>query len=151
MIRLATHDDIPALIECGRRFHAEASILENVGVQFDPDALRDTLVHVIGRPTEALVMVAEHDGQIVGGLGAIKFPMFFSSARAAMELFWYIAPERRGSRDAVRMLRVTEQWARTVGCKMLTMIAIAIDGSPAANLYKREGFTPLETHFVKGL
>ena len=125
--------------------------MDQVGAAFDPEALRGTLEHVIGRPTEALVMVAEHEGEIVGGLGALKFPMFFSSVHAAMELFWYVAPERRGSRDAVRMLRVLEQWARTVGCKVLTMIAIAIDGSPAADLYKREGFAPLETHFVKGL
>jgi len=147
MIRLATHDDIPALIECGRRFHAEAG----VSVPFDADTLRETLAGMIGRHTDSLALVAEHDGKVCGCMAVVKFAHYFAAASSALELYWYMAPERRGSGDAVRMLRLAEDWARTVGCATLVMVALSMAGSPAANLYGRTGYRPMETHFVKEL
>lgn len=150
MIRLATHDDIPALIECGRRFHAEAGVLDEVGATFSPERLRATLTDLIGKES-ACVVVAEKGGAVVGGAAALAYPSFFSDTLSAQELFWWIDPLHRGATTALRMLWMLEQWAGAVGCKTLTMVAIAIPDSPASKIYLRQGFKVLEAHFVKEL
>ena len=151
MIRLATHDDIPALIECGRRFHAEAGVLDEVGAKFSPERLRSTLAGLVEQYDKACVVVAEKDGAIIGGAAALAYPSFFSDTMSAQELFWWIDPAHRGATTALRMLWMLEQWAGSAGCQTLTMVAIAIPDSPASRIYLRQGFKVLEAHFVKEL
>lgn len=150
MIRHATTDDIPALIKCGREFFAEAAVLGGCNVRFSEHKLAATLADIIGKEG-AIVLVAEYDGEIVGGLAAVAFPYYFADGMTAQELFWWIDPARRGGLTGIKMLHMVESWARELGCDTLTMIAIAIPDSPASRIYLREGFKVLEAHFMKEL
>ena len=150
MIRHATTDDIPALIECGREFFAEAAVLGASNVQFSEARLAATLADLIGKDG-AIVLVAEYDGVVVGGLAAVAFPYYFAEDLTAQELFWWIDPARRGGLTGIKMLHMVESWARDIGCATLTMVAIAIPDSPASKIYIRQGFKVLEAHFVKEL
>lgn len=148
MIRAATMNDVPALIEMGRAFFDESGF--GAETAFDPESTKRTVEHLIGGG-DGIVLVAERGGHVVGCAGAIAFPYYFNLAtRAGQELFWWVHPDHRGSILGVRMLQRLEQWAKDAGCRTFTMIDIScLEGSPAARIYQRMGYRPSEQSHIK--
>jgi GNAT superfamily N-acetyltransferase len=146
--RAATLNDLPALLQMGRAFFDESGF--GAETSLDAESLEKTLRYLI-ESGEGAVFVAERTGAIVGCAGALRFPYYFNLAcSAAQELFWWIAPEHRGSILGVRLLQALERWARDSGCATLTMISLpALEDSPAAALYRRMGYRPSEHNFIK--
>lgn len=93
------------------------------------------LVLVCGKPARGVLMAA-------------TFEHPFGAGRWAKETVWYVAPQARG-RSAIQMLKTYEAWARDRGCTAIGMASLA--GNDVSRIYKRCGYTPAETHFVKPL
>lgn len=72
----------------------------------------------------------------------------FGAGLYAQETVWYIRDEYRG-RGGIKMIQYYEQWARTVGCKSISMAALA--SNDVSTLYERYGYKQAETHFIKAL
>ena len=150
MIRTAELRDIPRLLVLGRQFHAESRYAD-LGLEFDPLVLRDNFESLIDESNpDAGVFVAERSEEIVGMACVIRSRPFMSRARVAAELFWWIRPEYRGTVDAVRLMLALERWAKESGCTVMTMMdLLPIESSPAAAIYTRLGYTPVERSWIK--
>ena len=96
----------------------------------------------------ACALVLEHEGQVQGLLMASWFEHPFGAGRYAKETVWYVAPVARG-RGAIKMLDAYEAWAREQGCVSVGMASLATND--VSRLYKRRGYAPVETHFLKVL
>lgn len=148
MIRVASTNDIPRLIEMGRRFFLEASVLEPV--MFDDDSFSRTLNKLI-TDEGGSVFVAEED-TIIGFIGGMVYPMFFNAAHlTGQEMFWWVEPDhRKGAGGKLR--GALEEWARVKGAKSFTMVALESNRPEAvAAIYKRVGYMPTEHHFMRQL
>lgn len=137
MIRLATPDDLPECLRMGEQFTAA------VGMPFDETSTAETLLRLMDSPDGVLLV---GDGGMVGG---IVYPAYFASDyRMAQELFWWSETPGLGR----ALLNGLEQWARSVGAKSLTMLAMAdMRADAVGRLYQRAGYRPLENTFVKAL
>ena len=136
MIRAATVNDIPALLEMGARFSEKANVAGHVG--YDAESVAATLEAMIknGHP----VFVSES-----GAIGAISLPHAFNAAHiAAHELFWW-----SHGRDGMALLDALEAYCAE-HCHSLTMITLeAIRPKATGRLYQRRGYAPLEHSHVK--
>lgn len=114
---------------------------------FDAESMCRTLMQLMGNEDAAL-FVAD------GGLAAaLAYPHYFNAReKTAQELFWWVRPEKRGGPIGVRLLRALEQWARSRGCKTLSMICLpALSESPAERMYQRLGYRASERSYIKRL
>lgn len=93
------------------------------------------LVLVLGSPAQGVLMASA--GEHPFGAGLI-----------AKETVWFVRPCVRG-RGTLRMLDAYEAWARSKGCALVGMATLASNDVGA--LYRRRGYTPVETHFLKPL
>lgn len=136
MIRTATVDDIPALVEMGRKFHAY-SIWQ--AVDYDAADVARLLEGII--PAGGVFLSED------GMCGGLISPLYFSQKTAlAVELFWWAGSNGKALREAF------EGWAREHGAAFVQCSALSDDRLPAVSrLYARAGYTPAETAFVKGL
>jgi len=66
----------------------------------------------------------------------------------AAESDFYIRKAARG-RHALKMLDAYEKWAANLGCKAINMASL--ESFDVSALYRRKGFAPVETHFIKFL
>ena len=148
MIRLATADDMDALLEMGRNFVA-ATVEDSMG--FDAESLKGTMLALIDSDDGAL-FVAEGDG-LIGMIGGILYPAYFNKGqKTGQELFWWVEPQSRGGKDAVQLMRALMQWAQEAGAGTFSMLSIEplrIDS--VERLYLRNGFKPLERTYMKVL
>lgn len=128
MIRAATPEDIPRMVDLGRVMHGESPTF--CRVRFDADKLAATIASTI-TSAGGFAYVAEQGDAVVGGMLAMITPHYFSHDLVACDLALFMAPEHRGGMAAVRLLVLYVQWARSVGAVLVQLGAVA--GDPAAN------------------
>jgi len=143
MIRPATEDDVPRLVEMGERFLTETVYRTRVPV--NPQQMATTVLRLLATETGA-VFVSERDGALVGMIGLLAFTNPITGEPTISELFWWVEPEHRGC--GLRLLRRAEAWGRESGAAKVHMIAPTPD---VARLYERLGYEQLETTFQRAL
>lgn len=135
-VRQATLQDIPALVEIGRLFHA-ASPWKHV--EYDVDSIAALLAVIV-----PLGGVWRSDDGLCGG--ALN-PLYFNpSVQVAVELFWWAPSHGKELREAF------EIWAKEAGASFVQCSALVNDRLGAVSrLYARAGYEPAEVAFVKAL
>jgi len=141
MIRPATHDDLPALLAIADAMHAESSF---AGVTFSAEktaALFAALINGAG-----FLMVAEADGEVIGGMAGWCAEHFFSHDKTAGDFGLFVHQDRRGGMAAARLLKAFAQWAREQGATMIRAgITTGVHLEASTRLYRAVGFRPVGT------
>jgi GNAT superfamily N-acetyltransferase len=143
MIREATVDDIPRIQEMGSRSLREGPYKELVGD--NPEQTAKLALDVLKK---GMILVAEQDGQLIGLLGFIVFPHYFSGELTAGEVMWYVEPEFRQSWTALALLRAAERMARSFGAKYMQFTAPTAEVGRA---YEALHYKQIEVSYQKAL
>lgn len=148
-VRIATEADTDALVSMGRQFFALTGCDDLA--DFDVESFKATLAHL--RTGDAVCLVAEVNGQVVGAAGALAYPFYFNAAhKTGQEIFWWLNPEHRGGTLGGRLLIALEAWARGAGCKTFSMIALdAVNPNEVGAMYQRRGYRATEHSYIKEL
>ncbi len=148
MIRPASINDIPRLVEMGRLFFDETAIA--AFATFAGESCSRTLNELIDGENGA-VFVAE-ENEVVGAIGGMVYPLFFNVDHlTGQEFFWWCEPEYRKGAGR-KLFEALESWAQERGARSFTMIALESNRPDAvAAVYKRAGYRPSERSFIRGL
>ncbi len=141
----ATVEDVPRIMECAREF---CELLQQKLDETHYQSVWQAALSV----GSGVIFLLEDEGNIVGGLGGIKFVEDLSGELYAVEKFWYLKPQFRGGSWAVRLLREFEVWAAIQHCHEVCMVHM--ERSMPEDLrafYSRAGFVPFETFYRKRL
>lgn len=130
-IRRGTAADIPRMVELGQRMHAESPRFSPY--RFDPERLEASLRGLMEMPL-GLVLVALHDGEIVGGMLAIAADHYACEMRQASDLALFVDPDRRGGAAAVRLINAYREWAREIGAEASICPSTGIEQDRAGRL-----------------
>lgn len=110
-------------------------------------AVRTFVSHLHGE--DALCLVLDVDGVAHGMLMARVVDYELGPIRIAKETVWWVEPDHRGS-AAGEMLVAYETWAAALGAVVAGMAAL--ETAPRAGvIYRRRGYMPAETHYLKAL
>lgn len=148
MIRTATFDDLPAVVDLARLYHDEA----HTELPFDLDYVRDALrIRTIDTMDGICLLLIGADG-IAGFLAGAVTMHFSAPIKIAVELAWYVRPDQRGR--STGMLDEFEGWARWKGCSMCSLALNEFPGDAARTkalirIYDRRGYRPFERAFLK--
>lgn len=141
MIRDVCEKDIPRTVEMGLRFHNQSTYRHHIAANAEQmKTLAETLMN------KGIFLVDERDGQLVGMIGAFKFPHFISGEPIVGEVAWWVEPEYRGR--GIALMRELEKRARQAGAKQVQMIAPTPE---VAEIYKRMGYSFIESGYGKAL
>ena len=145
LIRTAEHGDLERLVHLGVRFLTTTPAYCTL-LRPDPERLYVLLetALTLGLGT---VLVAEVDGEVVGGLVYVILPNPISGEATAEEIAWFVAPEHRTSSIGPRLLVAGESWCAANGATTIKMIAPA--GSEVGRFYARRGYVAVETAYAK--
>lgn len=129
MIRPGLVEDIPRIVEMGRKFHEAGGIK----APYSEDATAKTVQHLIESP-EGILLVSEQ-----GMIGGATMQAYCADKwKIAVELFWWCE-----DRQGLKLLRGFEKWAATIGANEVRMTTIHnLEG--AARILSRKGYQPTE-------
>ncbi|MDQ7965510.1 GNAT family N-acetyltransferase [Pseudomonas plecoglossicida] len=136
MIRPATHDDIPRLVELGAIMHSTTSYSHL-------DYLPEKVGRFLGQLIDGLgvMFVAEVDGVLVGGLAGAVTEQWFNDDLVAYEYCVFVEPSKRQGLLAMKMVLAFQEWSKIKGAKEIHMgvtTDVNVDGT--TRLYSRLGF-----------
>jgi hypothetical protein len=135
VIRRASADDLPRLVQLGARFHAEPRWPSPI--VFSPDDFAETCKRLL---EVGVIFLSEN-----GLLGLIVQPSLYNyDAPVCAELFFW-APDGRG--DELR--RAAEAWAKD---RAVMLVMSAHEPGPVeriARWYRRKGYVPIGRQFAK--
>lgn len=87
-------------------------------------------------------------GNLVGVLAGFIAPQFMTGQPIAQEVFWYVSPEHRGGTAGVKLFLEFEKWATDNKAYGIVMASLS-ENPQVGDLYRRKGYTHLESHHLK--
>lgn len=139
MIRPANYEDIPALVDLGAVMHQESRYRV---LPYAPNKVFGLLANMIEKDT-GLLIVAERNGQIVGGFMGLVVEHWFSNSLIATDFALFIHPDHRGGMTAARLLKAFVAWAKEQGAALITAgITTGVHTDATTRLYQSLGFEP---------
>lgn len=136
MIRAATHDDIPRLVELGQLLHDSSSY---AGSGIKPEKIADLLGQLIDGL--GVVFAAEVDGEVVGGFAGAITEQWFSDDLIAFDYSLFIEPSKRQGLTALKLVLAFQNWAKAKGAKEIRMgITTGMNVEGTSRLYRHLGF-----------
>ena len=147
-IREATEEDVIDLAILGKQF-VKGSQNELLG--WNSSKVYDSLADAIERDDFGIFVLCAGT-EVVGMFFRFVTPCFFSDVKQAVEIAWYVDPEHRGSRKALQMLEMYEQWAKEHDAVCVNLVNLdVLRGDKIAKLYSRMGYKLVENTFTKEL
>lgn len=147
IVRDATRDDIPRIVEMARQFYAQTTYAAIVPLADESAAGLAVLMMDAG-----VMLVAEEAGAIVGMVGLFIEPFTFNITKtSATEIVWWVDPVFQNKGAGKALLAAIEPACRGRGADMIRMMCLTPDGEVAAAVYQRMGYLPTENAFTKVL
>lgn len=144
-IRPATHDDLDLLMDLTVAMHAESPRYSKM--TFSHQKMLNLYVMLINSAW-GLVLLAERDGIIVGGIAAMISEHWLSDDLVANEFGLFILPEHRGGMTAARLARGYIEWAKGHGAKQIQLgISTGVQVEETAALYRALGLKQFSLGF----
>ncbi len=143
MIRPATHEDIPRLVEMGAQFIDD---VYPAAIAFEAGTLASLAARLIDGL--GIVFVFESAGEVSGMMALIVVAHPMSGERIATEMAWWVDPAARGGSAALRMLAEAERWSRAQGAQRLQMTA---PSDKVCQFYEKIGFQRVEVAYSRTL
>jgi len=145
MIRHATLDDVPQIVEMSAKFYQTTAYCR--WAEFSPE----TVTALASNLAENHVMlVAEDEGYLVGMVGLFVAPfMFNNDLLGAYEVVWWVDPGAQGAGVGQALLAAIEPACREKGCRAIQMVALASSPPQASAVYEKLGYARTETSHTK--
>ncbi|MNJ17906.1 hypothetical protein D3C77_121970 [compost metagenome] len=136
MIRPATHEDVPRLIELGVVLHSTTSYA-SLGFNHAKAA---GFLHSLIDGQSGVVFVSDHDGVIVGGMAGGLTDQWFNDDLIAYDYSLFVEPGKRQGIVAARLIAAFQAWARIKGAKQIYMgIGTGVNVEGTTRLYEHMG------------
>lgn len=113
-----------------------------------PEQSAKLALQVIENAQGKILLYENDGGRVVGLLGFIIFPHYFTQEMTANEIMWYVEPEERRGGGALQLLWEAERQAKAMGA---THMGFSAPNANVAKIYERFGYKQLEVSFVKEL
>lgn len=143
-IREATEQDIPRIVEMGSRSLREGPYSDEVD---NPEQSLKTALEVL-RSENGKILVADFGEKLIGLLGFVLYPHYFTGKMTAIELMWWVEPEHRASWTAIMLLRAAQRMAKTMGA---TKMQFSAPTAEVGKAYESLGYKQLEVSYQRSL
>lgn len=138
-MRVATAEDIPAIMEHAEKFFADDDVL---GPIFDPEFFQEWLAVVIDQPAHAIIVMGET------GSACLEFGQDFRNGRLLAQERWVYGENGEGR----KLMKACERLATAHLAKSIAVsVQVHKRGETVAKMYERMGYERREITLVKEL
>lgn len=100
----------------------------------------------------AVGFIAIEDNKIIGFISGLFSEYFFSNRKQVSDLGFFVLPEFRGSRAALKLVKSLENWAKEMGADDLHLgQTTAVEMDKTRQFYERLGYKTVGFNTVKKL
>jgi N-acetylglutamate synthase-like GNAT family acetyltransferase len=98
------------------------------------------------------VFMLEKEGKVVGMLGVYACQVFYNSNLRVQEIFWWVDPEYRNSKDSVKLFNKVEEWAKNIGAdEVMVSSTTTMKVNELERFYTKKGFRKMDITYIRSL
>lgn len=135
IVRLLEERDLPACIHLGAMMHEESDYR---AMEYSPEQCVALGRRAMADP-DYVWLVAISGEEAVGMIGGYVCRSFFGKDKVAQDFVVYVAPEHRGGRAFIALVRAFVAWAEQAGARKIHLASSAAI-TDVDRLYSRIGF-----------
>ena len=99
---------------------------------------------------KAIILLAENDSKIVGILACMLEYSLMGVEDTAIEMSWWVSPEARNSRIAIKMIDAFEYWGTKLGVKRFVLSSMENEHAKSIDkFYLRKKYIKMENSYLK--
>lgn len=142
MLRIATYEDLPIVSRMAESFISNSPYRGH----FDMGMVDGVLSKLITAedPRDGVVLLHGDQGMLAG----MASPFIYGPHYMATELGWWVEPEARKTGIGKELILAFEEWARRVGCTLITMISL---DDRVSEYYEKNNYQLTERAYMKEL
>jgi GNAT superfamily N-acetyltransferase len=144
VIRPGTKNDIPRIIEMGKRLHDDSTYKH---IEYSPERVEVTCKTMI---EAGFFVVAEKDGLVIGAMMGDVYTPWYSTDKLGIDYTFYVEPEHRNGLIAVKMLKMFESWCISMGAKQIRP-GVGTGDPSVIRLYEAMGYIDVGNWFLKNI
>ena len=119
--------------------------------RFDSNKVKDLVSSLIDSEA-GFVKIVTIDEEVVGALIAAATPVPINSFIFAQELMFWLDPDHRNGKTSPKLIDAYVEWSKAVGCDFVRLSTLdELLDSRVGVIFKRKGFKPIETAYIKEL
>ena len=146
-IRDANHSDTLDIVIAVKQFCKE--IPHKAWSKVNTTKINQLVTHLID-VQGGFVKLVVHEDEIVGCLIAMASELPINDFVMTQELMFWMDPDHRNGKTSPKLIDSYIEWAKSIGCNFVRLSSIdEILGGRAGVLFKRKGFVPTETAYIK--
>lgn len=143
MIRRATSEDVEAIVAMGLCFQATTNYAQHL--RATPETLRSLAMSILAND-QSVIFLAERERSILGMIAASLYLQPMSGELVGTEICWWMNPDARGGRTALRLIRAAEAWAVSRGAVVFQLMAPT---AKVGQFYEALHYDLIETHYQR--
>lgn len=117
----------------------------------DTNRIKNVVEQLI-KSDDGFVKIVCYEGDIVGALIGMISQAPINDYKFSQELMFWFEPEHRNGRVAPKLIDEYVDWSKRNGCSFARLSTLdELLNSKVGILFKRKGFSPIETAYVKEL
>jgi GNAT superfamily N-acetyltransferase len=151
VIRLATLEDVPALVLMGLAFHEASGYAPFISI--NAMSLAKSLRRIIRAEENARLVVYDRAGVVVAAAGVVTTPSYFNAdVIVGTEQFIFVSPDFRGAAHGSKLIDALEKSAKELGCQTLSLACLeTLSPDLLHDVYLAHGYTLMEHMYIKRL
>ena len=147
IIRDATQEDVLDIVLAVKQFCKE--IPHPAWTKFNSNKVNNLVAQLV-ESENGFVKIVENEEEIVGALIAVVSELPINDIWFSQELMFWIDPEHRKGRTAIKLIDDYVEWSEKRGCSFTRLSGLdSILDKKAGTLFKRKGFKSVETAYIK--
>jgi len=147
IIRDATQEDVLDIVLAVKQFCKEIPhpAWSKINTNKINELVTTLIDHEIG-----FVKLIEHNDEIVGALIAMVAELPINDFKFSQEIMFWIDPEHRNGKTSMKLINEYTLWSEQVGCNFARLSELdSLLSSRAGVLFKRKGYKPIETAYIR--
>jgi len=144
IVRKAGPDDTKVFTAIAEQFVLESPMYK--GIAFDHESYEIFLRYVF-ESDQYLALIYEQDGEVAGAIMGMICSFLYSPELQASDLGFYVKPEYRGKRVAVKLEAAYREWARSKGARKVAL-GVTTGDKTAGAFYERLGYTYVGSNYA---
>jgi len=146
-IRDATEQDVLDTVLAAYGFYKEAA--PTSWGKFDSKKVNNLFMNLVNHEL-GFVKIVVYEEEIVGALIGVVQSMPINNLTFSQELMFWIDPEHRNGKTSFKLIDQYVEWSKEKNCEFARLSTIdETTGAKAGVLFKRKGFKPTETAYIK--
>lgn len=142
---IPTDDELETLCRYGKEF-SEAS---NAGGFCKKTFLKS--VDTFLKSQKAKIFMLEINGKVAGTVGVYAYRCFYNDVLRVQEIFWWVDPEYRNTRDSIKLFNKVEEWAQEIGADEVMVSSTILNADKIEKFYTKKGFRKMDINYIRSL